>query len=125
MKHWLWVVALIFVASATTFTASMLYCPHCRGMTDRILFTIYLRDDATQFAHDYSERGFASVKKGMSKADVRHLVGEPLQIQSSDAKSHDEIWRYTRAPQDRNFWFRIVLFRNGQVVDLKGDYFVD
>jgi outer membrane protein assembly factor BamE (lipoprotein component of BamABCDE complex) len=118
--------AVIFLAAALiTFGGSMLYCRHCRTVTDRILYTLFLRDDATEFSSGYSERAFDSVNKGMLKDDVRRLLGDPLEIQSSDAKSHDEIWRYTRAPQDRNFWFRIVLFKNGEVVATKGDYFVD
>ncbi|MEN3367954.1 MAG: SmpA / OmlA family [Verrucomicrobiota bacterium] len=125
MKKYLLAGALIFFAALITFAGSTLYCGHCRSVTDRILFTLFLRDDAPEFARGYSDRAFDSVTKGMSKADVRHLLGDPLQSQSSDAKSHDEIRRYTRAPQDRNFWFRIVLFKNDQVVDAKGDYFVD
>ncbi|HEY7533986.1 MAG TPA: hypothetical protein VH681_14540 [Nitrospiraceae bacterium] len=55
--------------------------------------------DTTKYADKYTDHGFRQVHVGMSDAEVRQLVGEPL----------SESWVYRPEPCD------VVFFRNGVV----------
>jgi hypothetical protein len=103
-----------------------LQCKYCHGAEDVFFYALFARDDATQFSSGYNEANFAKITKGMSKADVVELIGEPLKKDVASGKNYSELWRFTAAPPDRNYWFRIVLFdANEKVVAREAKYFVD
>jgi outer membrane protein assembly factor BamE (lipoprotein component of BamABCDE complex) len=103
-----------------------LQCKYCCSVEDVFFYTIFFKDDATQFSSRYSEENFKKITKGMSKTDVVELMGEPLKKDLTGGKNFSEVWRFTGAPADRNYWFRIVLFdTDGKVVACEAKYFVD
>jgi outer membrane protein assembly factor BamE (lipoprotein component of BamABCDE complex) len=118
-------VVLLIVSGLALAGVFLTTCPHCRTVGDRFLYLLFLKDDATTFAPTYNDAAFDSVGIGMTKEQVQQLLGEPLAIENYGGPAHKEIWRYTKAPPDRNFWFRIVVFEGGHVTKLEGKYFVD
>ena len=121
------VVATLVVAAAGVAALLLVPCPSCRSMFDRFSFTVFLRNDVTEFAPTYTEEAFDRVSPGMSKADVLELLGAPLQEQKLTPRAgYDEVWRYSRSSNGiGNFWFRIVVFKEGRVVETEGKYFVN
>jgi outer membrane protein assembly factor BamE (lipoprotein component of BamABCDE complex) len=118
-------LVLIVAVTIVGFGFLLLRCPHCHGAEDRFLFALFLRDDATQYAPGFSDSGFDQVTKGMSEKDVILLVGDPIKKEIYQGQSFDQLWRYTKAPPGRNFWFRIVLFKEGKVLGTEAKYFAD
>jgi hypothetical protein len=59
-------------------------------------FTAWSRVDATIYAHGFSESKFRRIEKGMSKAEVRRILGNPL---TGNANGHIE-----GALDDENTW---------------------
>ena len=66
------------------------------GVLGYLWLTIWSRSYATAYASGFSEAKFAQVRRGMSKADVRRILGQPL--------AHLEA-----LPQDDRKWFYAFL----------------
>jgi outer membrane protein assembly factor BamE (lipoprotein component of BamABCDE complex) len=116
---------IVFLAAAYAVGVS-LRCSHCHSVSDRFFYAMFAMDDATQFSTGYSETNFQRISKGMSKAEVLSLVGEPLKKHVTHGKEFSEVWRFSQGPPDRNYWFRIVLFdADERVVAREAKYFVD
>jgi hypothetical protein len=71
----------------------------------------------TQFAIQYSEKAFQKIEPGMTKDDVRKLLGEP--IDKVIKKNGMEMWSYSQDGDSRLYDFawlgRMVEFDNGIV----------
>ena len=118
-------VVLLGLAALVSVGVYLTTCPHCRTVGDRFRYLVFLKDDATTFASAYNDAAFDRVGIGMTKDQVHQLLGEPLAVEHYGGQADKEIWRYTKAPPDRNFWFRIVVFETGRVTKVEGKYFVD
>ena len=55
------------------------------------------------------------VQRGMTKADVVRLLGEP----------GERTFVYSRRPTDASYHVRVVLFRNGRVAERISEFYVD
>jgi hypothetical protein len=103
-----------------------LRCGYCRSLRDIVSYALFAMDDATSFSPQYSESKFRIITKGMSKADVLASIGEPLEKDPTPGRDYRELWRFSKAPTGRNYWFRVVLFdASGRVVSTEAKYFVD
>ena len=77
-------------------------------------FAVLAPYDATIYAAGFSEQGFALVSRGMSKTDVKRLLGEPLThvegMMNSDNKWFYAFLDYANIPEDdrvTNTWFEV------------------
>jgi hypothetical protein len=80
----------------------------------------------TVYAPGFTNAAFERVKVGMSKEEVRNLIGRPLDTHPYSSRHPayhergDEVWNYTRDGactwSDWAWLSREVIFRNGRVV---------
>jgi outer membrane protein assembly factor BamE (lipoprotein component of BamABCDE complex) len=122
------IISVIFFVAVILFwlNAAIKTRDKYNGFEDVLLYSIYFFDDATEYAPKYSESVFKAISIGSHKEEVLFLLGEPLFKETYANKTYSEIWRYTKAPPDRNYWFRIVLFdQNGIVNGIERKYFAD
>ena len=92
---------------------------------DVFFYTLFLFDDATTFSTGFSEAKFKAIERGQSMQEVHLIVGEPIS-KGTNQVTHEEYWRYSQAPPDRNYWFRVVVFgQDGRVKEIDRHYFVD
>jgi len=107
--------------------AFVFYDPRLKPGWEPFFWVLFLREDASVYAPGYSEAAFNRVQPGMSRSEVLALLGPPLvKYDGSSNPKTSEIWRYSQAPPDKNYWLRIVIFdKNGIVSGKLGYYFVD
>jgi len=76
--------------------------------------------DETFYSPDYSESGWRRVQQGMTKAQVRELLGEPV---TRTPRMVCEVWEYTTWRRF-NSWFhkREVSFSKGVVMNKHGEF---
>ena len=114
------------LASIVGILAFVFYDPRLKPGWEPVAWILFLREDASVYAPGYSEAAFNCVQPGMSQSEVLALLGQPLVKHSSSHPETGEIWRYSEAPPDKNYWLRIVVFdKNGVVTKKEGHYFVD
>ena len=80
----------------------------------------------TIYARRYTERGFNSLRPGMSCEQVEAIIGAPLRKVLWPVPAGDEDWWYSKAPErDGNYWRRWVSFRNNRVVATVSRFWID
>lgn len=91
-----------------------------------LIFGGMLSED-TVYAAGYSDSGFRHVTLGMSRSDVEALIGAPQKEWAFDQKTdHPGVGaRWSYSPGDTNFRCRVILFRNGVVVEKHTEFYVD
>lgn len=83
-------------------------------------------DEATVWAVGYSDAGFKRLRTGMTERDVAAILGEPLESYLVEGSPDLVGWRYSRgAKDDASYHERAVLFRDGEVVEVFCDFYVD
>lgn len=80
------------------------------------------RED-TVYASGYSDAAFRKVSEGMTERDVAGLLGEPLEMYSVEPDLVG--WRYARSADDNSYRVRAILFRDGRVVEVFCEFYVD
>lgn len=75
--------------------------------------TLFLFEDATIFSVGYSEEFFERVQPQMRQSEVVNLLGEPFLKETYKNKQYSELWRYSKAPDNANYWMRLILFTEG------------
>jgi len=95
----------------------------------------YLREDAlsalsddedTVYAAGYSPDAFKKVAIGMTEADVRTLLGPPLETYSPGPNARGEYgWRYARSARGGSYRIRALLFRSGRVIQVFHEFYLD
>jgi hypothetical protein len=89
---------------------------------------------ATVYAPSYREDRFAQVRVGMTRREVKSLLGRPLRKAPLPGESWkpDDIWVYSEPPAPGclgdNYWRRWVVFdhgEDGRVVAVVNDYYWD
>jgi hypothetical protein len=90
---------------------------------DQLLAGI-LHPHSTVYASGYNESRFRSIRIGMGTSQVERLVGSPLERRPAWWSPGDDLWLYTRGrtSTSRRRW---VVFRNGKVVAVINDFYVD
>jgi hypothetical protein len=77
----------------------------------------------TEYAPGYSDWRFLKVREGMPAAEVSALLGAPLRINESE--HGEQVWIYSRSPHDTHFRCRTVTVRDGVVVGIHAEFYVD
>ena len=84
---------------------------------------------STFYSDQYSESAFNSLRVGMTHGEVEAIAGRPLRKAPSNQASginHEEMWFYSDRPDPTsNFWRRWVFLKNGKVVTVINDFWVD
>lgn len=90
---------------------------------DQLLAAI-LFGHSTVYARGYNESRCRAIRIGMTDSQVETLVGCPLEHRQAPWPGCDDLWLYTWK-KSGNFRRRRVLFRNGEVVQVINDFYVD
>jgi len=94
--------------------------------TRGLVFGALLGED-TVYAKGYSDSAFRTVDVGMAEGDVHALLGTPLDrwlLCPSRADSDvGERWSYS--PGDTDYRRRVVVFRAGEVLQRRSEFYVD
>jgi len=80
-------------------------------------------DKGTVYAPGYTDRAFRRVAPGMSEADVRELLGEPLHV--DETRWGTVIWSYSKSPSDASYRYRNVVLESGRVVRIRHGLYLD
>jgi hypothetical protein len=84
---------------------------------------------STFYSDHYSESAFNSLCVGMTHGEVEAIVGRPLgKVPWNQASgiNDEDMWLYSDRPDPTaNFWRRWVFFKNGKVVTVINDFWVD
>jgi outer membrane protein assembly factor BamE (lipoprotein component of BamABCDE complex) len=90
---------------------------------DQLLLSI-LCGDGTVYAKGYDESRFRAIRTGMTASQVEKLMGPPLP--RPRWWPDDDVWFYTFFSQQRtSHRMRRVVFRDGKVVEVINDFYVD
>ena len=89
------------------------------------LFWSLLFEEDTRYAPGYSEAGFYKIKHGMTEAEVKRLLGEPLMVDPPDSRRNYTYWRYSESPKDTHYRQRFIRFQNGIVTERISEFYVD
>ena len=94
--------------------------------TEGLVLGVLLGED-TVYAPRYSDSGFRHVVLGMSRSQVEALIGAPQRKWPTDEHTdHPDVGaRWSYSPGDTHFRCRVLLFRNGVVVEKHSDFYVD
>lgn len=85
---------------------------------------LFLVGDDTAYAPGFTESRFARVHVGEPGAEVRRVLGEPLDVVVV-TEARLETWHYTRSPGGRHYRLRAVVLEGGIVVDKISEAYVD
>ncbi|HUG11432.1 MAG TPA: hypothetical protein VMM36_10475 [Opitutaceae bacterium] len=125
MKIRTFIFGIICVLAASVLGVRILQ-PYTRSFTDVAFYVLFLGDDFTVFAENYSESAFKKIRTGATEAEVLAVLGEPLRKETYKSKEYAAIWRYTKPGKNGNYWFRIILWdEHARVLRTKAKYYVD
>ncbi|MFT3711454.1 MAG: outer membrane protein assembly factor BamE [Archangium sp.] len=88
-----------------------------------IALSVVFKPD-TVFAAGYSPWKFRRVKLGMSRDEVKSLLGEPLS-RADAASSDEEYWYFSTSPSGAKYHIRVVQFAHGRVTRISSEFYVD
>lgn len=89
---------------------------------DGLLWGALLRED-TAYAAGYTAGGWRSIRIGMTQADVRTAIGDPLQGWTNQDSSVSMRW--SRSPGDTHYRCRVLQFSEGRVTEKHSEFYVD
>jgi len=105
---------------------------------DGLVFRALVGSEDTVYATGYSHSSFRTIRNGLPQSDVLALLGKPLeQFAMQEDSAADDGWWYRRPNADAEGWSysqsknsshyrkRIIVFRDGQVVDTIAKFYVD
>ncbi len=113
------VVALIVVAVVSIYMVGEANSPY-EDFFDELFLAI---DGDTVFAPGYTQSGFGSIRVGMSEAQVRATLGEPLQSSMSNGEVVD-MW-YSHSPNSTHYRQRGFILRGGVVTKVIAEMYWD
>jgi hypothetical protein len=89
---------------------------------DGLIFGLLLKED-TEYAAGYTDTKWRSIRIGMTEADVRAILGEPLQVWQNRGESVGMRW--SRSPGDTNYRCRVILLENDRLVERHAEFHLD
>jgi hypothetical protein len=98
------------------------YTPHAKSAGDSFFYLMFLREDRTTFAPGFTEAKFDSIRTGMSESEVISVLGKPLE---KDGHPDRRYWRYSTGPPDSSYWFRVLTFQDGHIIQKDAHYEAD
>lgn len=114
----------VLVFAAVALFAGVLLAPLVLLDGPMGLFGIMLLPD-TEYAPGYSNWRFLQVREGMSAAEVRALLGEPLSVNEMQSATGGKVWIYSRSPHDTHFRCRVLVFHGSVVTEVHTEFYVD
>lgn len=85
----------------------------------------------TEYAQDYTDKGFNQIEIGMTEEEVIHILGEPLtrwkpylHTKFIDRKHYISL-QYSDSPSDTHYRLRQVYLDNGIVAKKIGYFYID
>jgi hypothetical protein len=114
------------VLAVTLLGATMqLYFPE--GLVGLGWSLLFAGRSETRFAPGYSWSAFRHVRVGMTRDEVRSLLGQPLRVQTARYDTlYYENWVYSESPVSRSYHARTVIFdANGRVAQRVAEFYVD
>ncbi len=90
------------------------------------IFTFLIGEDSN-YPLGFSHRGFAKIRVGMTKAEVKQLVGEPFYIFPWDDKhNYNKVgFQYSKREYDTHFRVKNILFQGDTVVKVISNFYYD
>jgi hypothetical protein len=124
-----WPVVCVLVLLGTPFAAlggvSLYGYARWRYWPPDALFALLLiDDDTTQWGAGFSESGFNSVEAGMTIAEVKAILGEPVRVWPRPDGSPQSFW-YGASHSHSNYHYRSVFFQDGFCTRTKREYYID
>jgi hypothetical protein len=96
-----------------------------QGIDDTIWDLVFGGGD-TVFASGYSDTRFLRIRKGMTLQEVKFILGQPLDVYPVDYSACCDMgMRWTRSAHDSSYRVRVLLFKNGVVVEKHAEFYVD
>jgi hypothetical protein len=93
------------------------------GIDGLVLRRVFGED--TVYAPGYTDRLFRKVAVGMTVANVKGLLGEPLSSNPThEGREYGTFWCYSESPSMNSFRSRAVKMRNGVVVGSYAEFTV-
>ncbi len=102
------------------------------------LFINLFGDDDTVYAEQYEDAAYRQIRRGDTTAAVLAALGEPLETfgMTKDRRADDgwlyrrtdadaEGWSYTMSPRSSHYRKRIIVFRDGYVIDKVNKIYID
>lgn len=88
------------------------------GFSDTLACVLTTGRNATRYATGYSDRAFAEIRPGMTRAEVLGRLGQPLERVGYPSSRPEFEWRYSQAAtRSGHFHLRAVQFGpDGKVV---------
>ncbi len=94
------------------------------GLHGRLLTVLLM--PVTEYAEGYTDSGFKKIRIGQSPEEVVEILGKPFNYEYEQSKrAGNGRWIYSRSPNSRDYLYREVRFKNGQVSEVDGHYYVD
>lgn len=81
------------------------------------------KDEDTEYAFGYSDQAFRRIKIGMTAEEVIGTLGPPLD--KADLSGGLETWRWARSRRDQSYRVRVILFKDGRVIQIRTKFYVD
>ncbi|WPD23758.1 MAG: hypothetical protein SD837_04180 [Candidatus Electrothrix scaldis] len=96
------------------------------GWGSAIWDIIYCGGD-TVYSSEYSDCKFLQVSKGMSEAEVKDLLGEPLDTYPNKYghAGWDIGMRWTKSAYDSHYRMRVLLFQHDVVTEKHAEFYLD
>ncbi len=86
-----------------------------------LALTVLLGED-TEYAAGYSDTRWRQVRPGMTRSEVRALLGEPLSQWPISGGTGE---RWTRSPGDTHYRCRVVIYDGDLVTRKHAEFYVD
>lgn len=114
--QWAALLILVFVASGFLYV-HFAFLDGIRGVLLSVVFP-----DSTVYAPEYSEEAFRRLGLSADQQEVIRALGPPLEKDSCDAL---ERWHYSKSASDSHYRVRLLVFKDGYVVERIAYYLVD
>jgi hypothetical protein len=93
-------------------------------------FLYYATFGWTVYSAQYSESGFSTLHVGMTCEEVEATIGRPLEKVGWSGSFYpvaggDECWWYSKSNDDGDYWRKWVIFRNGKVLAIVNQWYID
>ena len=114
-KKW---VLIIFITILISIFFFLIYINNT--FREKVLLMVMYED--TTYAKDYSEENFFKIKKGMTKEEVKKILGEPL-----FKTENNNYWHYSWYGNGTgNHLTRLIIFgKDGKVERIERDFYLD
>jgi len=91
---------------------------------DGLFWSLGFKED-TVYSPKYSDNAFKQINIGMSEAEVKRLLGEPIETYPPDKWRDSKSLRYSHSPGDTHYRIRNINVKDGIVISKYSEFYVD